>query len=364
MKSIKYLIVLSMILGSTMSELCANTSPDTIIIRLSDREEIKIISSSGNELQQLSQFDINKIIRELNEKADEDNENVTITMKDSTGTQYILERELEDVENDVYESEEDQEHELEEKVERLEREIDRLSESVKEKTYEEREVRFNKNKQYHGTSSTFIFEFGLNNYLNDGKFPSDENALYAVNPIVSWYVALGGMNSTHIAGPLSLDWGANISWYNFKFENERARIEKLDDGVLFYEDPTPDISPIKSKLVVPYLNVSLVPMFIFGKRKSSDWEPFSYHENDGFRIGLGVYAGYRLGPHSKAVFKDDGDRRRDKEWNSFYLNSWRYGTRLQMGFKSVDLFANYDLNDLFVEGRGPQLNAFSFGIIL
>lgn len=362
MKTIKYFFLLSLILGSSMTEVYAYTSPDTIIIRLSDREEIKIISSSGNELQQLSQYDINKIIRELNDKADESNDNVTITMQDSTGTQYILERNFEEEEESDDTFEED-ERALEEKVERLEREIDRLSETMNKDNYDNNEVKFNKKRNY-GTNSTFVFEFGLNNYLSEGKFPSDESALYAVNPIVSWYVALGSMNSTHIAGPLSLDWGANVSWYNFKFENERARIEKLDDGILFYEDPTPDISPIKSKLVVPYLNVSLVPMFIFGKRRSSDWEPFSYHENDGFRIGLGVYAGYRLGPHSKAVFKDDGDRRRDKEWNSFYLNSWRYGTRFQMGFKSVDLFANYDLNELFVEGRGPQLNAFSFGIIL
>lgn len=364
MKSIKFILLLSLVWGSVQAEVYTYTPKDTIIIRISDREEIKIISSSGNELQQLSQYDLNKIIRELNEKAGENDDNVTITMQDSTGTEYVLERN-DDGENEIEETETDEEDEqmLEEKVERLEREIDRLSNTMQEKKYEEREVKFNKKKDQ-GTNSTFTVEFGLNNYLSDGKFPSDENELYAVNPIVSWYVALGSMNSTHIAGPLSLDWGANVSWYNFKFENERARIEKLDDGLLFYEDPTPGISAIKSKLVVPYLNVSLVPMFIFGKRRSSDWEPFSYHENDGFRIGLGAYAGYRVGSRSKYVIKDDGDRRRVKDKTNFYLNNWRYGARLQMGFRGIDLFANYDLNELFVEDKGPQLNAFSFGIIL
>ncbi len=361
MKKILYIYLLLLLWGGAMSKVYANNSPDTIIIRLSDREEIKIISSSGNELKQLSEFDINKIIRELNERADENNENVTITMQDSTGTQYSLKIEVNKEESEMSES--DGERKLEEKVERLEREIDKLSESMQEKKYEDREVKFNKKRNY-GTSTSFIFEFAFNNYLSDGKFPSDDDELYAVNPFVSWYVALGSMNSTHISGPLSLDWGANISWYNFKFENERTRIEKLESGLLFYEDPTPDISPIKSKLVVPYLNVTLVPMFVFGKRRNSNWEPFSYHENDGFRIGLGAYAGYRLGSHSKAVYKDDGDRRRDKERDSFYLNSWRYGARMQMGFRGVDLFANYDLNDLFVKDKGPQLNAFSFGFIL
>lgn len=365
MKSIKFLLLLPLVWGSISDEVYAYsyTPKDTIIIRISDHEEIKIVSSSGNELQQLSQYDLNKIIRELNEKAEGSEENITITMQDSTGTEYILERGEDREDEEMGEVDEDDEQALEEKVERLEREIDRLSQSMNEKTNEEREVRFNK-KRHHGTNSTFTVEFGLNNYLSNGTFPSDDNELYAVNPIVSWYVALGSMNSTHLAGPLSLDWGANVSWYNFKFENERTRIEKLDDGLLFYEDPTPGISPIKSKLVVPYLNVSLVPMFIFGKSRSSDWEPFSYHENDGFRIGLGAYAGYRIGSRSKYVYKDDGDRRREKEQTNYYLNNWRYGARLQIGFRGVDLFANYDLNELFVTDRGPQLNAFSFGIIL
>jgi hypothetical protein len=40
----------------------------------------------------------------------------------------------------------------------------------------------------------------------------------------------------------------------------------------------------------------------------------------------------------------------------------RYGLRGQIGFNDIDLFVNYDMNDLFTEGKGPQLNAFSFGI--
>ena len=30
---------------------------------------------------------------------------------------------------------------------------------------------------------------------------------------------------------------------------------------------------------------------------------------------------------------------------------------------ATDLFFNYDLNELFAEGKGPKLNAFSFGVI-
>lgn len=349
--------IFSLLLTLTLlsSSVIASSAPDTVIIRLSANEEIKIISNNGNELDQLSRYDLNKIIRELNEMAKDDSEkSVVIVMEDESGARYTLEEEAFDKPDDSS---------FEYKLERLERELDRLSERLEEDEEEDEEVQFNKKKPKR-TSSSFILEFGLNNYLMDNQFPDVNNELYAVNPLTSWYVSLGSMNSTHILGPLSLDWGANVSWYNFKFDNVRTRVLKTNEGVLFYEDPSTDFEAIKSKIVVPYINVTLVPMFVFGKNRGSDWSPFSYHENDGFRLGLGAYAGYRVGGRSKSVVRSDGNRERDKNITNFYFNNWRYGARLQMGFRGVDLFANYDLNELFVEDRGPNLNAFSFGIIL
>lgn len=355
----KTISLLTLLFTGYFHGLFALNQPDTVIIRLSDREEIKIISSSGNELEQLSSYDLNKIIQDLRaQKNDAETSTTVIMMEDESGNRYRLDSRGEVEENTM----------LERKLERLEQELDRLSESIEEEWDDEdrkdEQVQFNERKNK-GTSSTFIMEFGLNNYLMDGgAFPDANNELYAVNPVVSWYVALGSMNSTHIAGPLSLDWGANVSWYNFKFDNERTRVLKSDEEVVFYEDPTSDFEAIKSKIVVPYVNAVLVPMFVLGKRRNSDWSPFSYHENDGFRIGVGAYAGYRVGGRSKYVIRDGGNRIREKDRTNFYFNNWRYGARLQLGFRGVDLFANYDLNELFIENRGPRLKAFSFGIIL
>lgn len=355
------IVIITFILAGLCQELYAYAQPDTVIIQLSNREEIVIVSSSGNELQQLSRLDLNKMIRELSERESGNDTGTIIIMEDESGTRYTL--------DDNQSRSDDYSDTMERKIERLERELDRLSESIDDNIEkglrkEEEQVQFNK-KEKRGTSSTFVMEFGLNNYLLEGgEFPDATNELYAVNPLVSWYVALGSMNSTHIAGPLSLDWGANVSWYNFKFDNVRTRVLKSDEDVVFFEDPTTDFEAIKSKIVVPYFNAILVPMFVLGKKRSSDWSPFSYHENDGFRIGLGAYAGYRIGGRSKFVIRDNGNRIREKDRTNFYFNNWRYGARLQLGFKGVDLFANYDLNELFVEDRGPRLNAFSFGIIL
>jgi hypothetical protein len=210
------------------------------------------------------------------------------------------------------------------------------------------------------TWQSFNFDLGTNNYLSDGKFPDNDNAIYAVRPWGSWYLAASSIQRTRMGKNFFLEWGLGLSWYNFKFQNDNAMLQKTDNGVEFISDLR-EVDHIKSKLTVSYLNASLVPVLDFGDhgRKPRLWDGYRSE----FRIGLGPYIGYRISSHSKIVYKEDGDREKDKDHNSFYLNNIRYGARLQLGFRSTDLFFNYDMNELFVSGKGPSLNAFSFGVI-
>jgi hypothetical protein len=133
------------------------------------------------------------------------------------------------------------------------------------------------------------------------------------------------VNSTHVAGPLYLEWGPGVSWYNFKFDNTDTRILKTDDGLEF-KVADPDVNSIKSKLVASYVNMSLVPMPDFGRRTHSGKFSFMDKNSRGFRFGIGGYGGYRIGSRTKFVVKDDGgDKEREKDKKNFYLNNWRYG---------------------------------------
>jgi len=107
-------------------------------------------------------------------------------------------------------------------------------------------------------------------------------------------------------------------------------------------------------------------MLKFGKgKRHKDWFDWTdWNDDEGFRIGAGGYAGYRLASYTKYVTEEDGDKDKDKDKDSYFLNDFRYGVRLQIGYRNFDVFVNYDLNELFVEDRGPQVNAFSFGIVL
>jgi hypothetical protein len=212
------------------------------------------------------------------------------------------------------------------------------------------------------TYSSFNIDLGTNNYLEGGKFPADANKIYTVRPWGSWYVALNSTQRTRFGNKFFLEWAGGISWYNFKFQNDRTLLTKDDTGITFSEDLRTN-SFEKSKLTVVYVNFSAVPMLDFGGNYRKPGL-FSGRHSRGFRIGAGPYAGYRIDSYTKQVYLQDGDDKVERHHDPYFINNIRYGVRAQFGFKGTDFFFNYDLNDLFVTGKGPQLNAFSFGITL
>ena len=215
-----------------------------------------------------------------------------------------------------------------------------------------------------GVKTYFNIDLGFNNYLGEDGFPDENNELYTVRPWGSWYIALGTMSEAFASKAVSFQFGGNVSWYNFKFQNDAVYVLPGDDEVMFVENPNNlEVNFQKAKFTVAYVNAFLVPMFHFGKKRYHDsWRVWNSGSNAGFRIGAGMYAGYRIGSYTKVKY-NDGDRNIDKNHDSFFLNNFRYGVRAQIGFRDADFFVNYDLNDLYRENRGPKLNAFSFGVI-
>ena len=216
------------------------------------------------------------------------------------------------------------------------------------------------------TIHNFNIEMGLNTWHGFG----DVN--YSVKPWGSWYFGLGSVNKTQLKNSLFLEWGSGLSWYNWKLEDPSYQIIKTTTQLELAQPANiNEINPIKSKLVASYLNVSLVPLFDFaqGIRKVTVRQAGNVKliksKNIGFRIGIGGYLGYRMYGRSKYVYKEGNKlRTKEKENGNFYLSNVRYGLRGRVGWKGMDLFVNYDLNQVFTSGKGPELNAFSFGIIL
>jgi hypothetical protein len=104
----------------------------------------------------------------------------------------------------------------------------------------------------------------------------------------------------------------------------------------------------KSKLTASYITMPFIPYVAFKENKAINY------------IGFGGYVGYRLNSHSKTK---DSQNNKDKEFNNFYLNNFRYCLTAVLGINNFpDLFVNADLNELFQTSKGPKVSAISFGV--
>lgn len=207
-----------------------------------------------------------------------------------------------------------------------------------------------KPKNLHGFTT---FSIGFNNFLENRAFPNDNKEQYSVKNWGSWDVSVGAGMRWYVARPISIDIAGDVSWYNFKFQDRATRVDIDNNGVSFTQD-TMGFEYNKSKITVPYLNASIIPMVHFGKASSG-------LNRNMFRIGAGVYAGYRLGGHVKYVYREDNRRTVYKNRDDYYLNSYRYGLKAVFGFNDFNIYAAYDLNTLFAENKAPELNPISFG---
>ncbi|MDH5399355.1 MAG: hypothetical protein OEX02_14485 [Cyclobacteriaceae bacterium] len=200
------------------------------------------------------------------------------------------------------------------------------------------------------TYKDFKLDLGLNNYLIKDKFPDATGEIYTLKPIGSWYVALGRVYRSYLNRNLYMEWGGDVSWYNFKFEEASTILTKFPDRVEFSTESRMDYQSQKSKLAVTYVNASIVPMVKLGKSRKS------------LRIGAGVYGGYKVDSYTRYVYNFNGQKVKDRIHSSYFIENLRYGFRGRLGYRDFDLFANYDMNTLFTPGKGPELNPVSVGI--
>ena len=349
MKPLQILIVLVILILTPIMNY-AQSNPDTVIVNFGNSSKMVFYINEKGDLEQLKSYDLNALVSDMKDKIEAD----TVASTEEDGEQYLKDSVfttndvgVDSVDNYSYNNDEN---------ENDDRWSNRYDDHDKgDRDYYEWRNRGDRNIVINnrlGSNHFINFDFGINNYFEDDKSPSSNNAQYTVKPWGSWYFAINSVHRSHVTGKLSLEWGAGISWYNFKFEDASTRLVKSDTDLQFVSSSVGD-SFKKSKLTASYVNVNLVPVLDFGSGRKK-----------GFRIGIGGYGGYRLGSHAKYRYKLDGSSEKDKDKDNFYLSNWRYGARLQLGFKGTDIFVNYDLNDLFSEGRAPKLNAFSFGITI
>ncbi len=369
-------MITAMAIGSAMANNEMKTNPkDTVVIEMENGSKIIIYTRNRVELKKLQAYDVNEMIRDLNRSLGDSNVDY-MELENSDGEKYLIDSpkvlfgEGEGVGDTVIVNE-DSFDDIRIRIGGMELNLD--PDEIDEEFDEELELKKYSyvQEETERTRHFFNIDLGSNNWLSNGVPASESNEPYAVKPWGSWYLGLNWLNKTWVGGPLFIEWGGGVSWYNWKLEDADYMINKGDTQIEFTTDI--DISGKKSKLSATYINLSFVPILDFSrgskKVKATTGRSFTFktYRKSGFRIGGGVYAGYRMGSKTKFIYKEDGNTDRTKESDHFYLQNFRYGVRGQVGFRSFDMFVLYDLNEVFVSGKGPggaRLNAFTIGVIL
>ena len=314
-----------------------STNPtDSLVIRFANRTRLVIYAPDKAGIQALSNYDLNKIVREMGMKLDSVPGGQTAISQD--GGRFLKDTVLvitkqKDGMTIVVNGDGDTTRTSSEKKDNTDRDYDRAR----------------RRKRSDGNNFDYTVSIGLNTLLQQSNSTSYPEGDYALKPLGSRYFAISaGAMPTLIRSKyasLKLYYGVEVAWNNFMFEDNKIA-EKGATGISF-TDAGRELQ--KSKLTVCTLGIPVVPRVTF-------------YDSDGRKvchIGFGGYVNYRLDSYRK-IKEADGSK--DRRHDDYYLNSFRYGLVAHLGVRSFDFFAKYDLNPLFQTGKGPDVRTLTFGI--
>ena len=200
----KFLFTLIIATCSTMTK--AQQTTDTVVVELAKTSRVIFTIKDRNDLEILKHYDFQQLFQDVLAKL-EKSDTTSLAQRDSTASDDVaVQPSYKDDDDDDDDDDED---------------------------WRDRNTDNNNNEwsnNYRGsrwgrTSQSFNFDLGTNNYLEDGKFPDANNALYSVRPWGSWYVSLASIQRTRLGSKFFLEWGVGMSWYTF---NRPPSIENLE----------------------------------------------------------------------------------------------------------------------------------------
>ena len=227
----------------------------------------------------------------------------------------------------------------------------------KEQRQAHRDSLYRKNIEHKHGSANLIIDLGVNALVNQKQYfapggqlePIDlrtEGSRY-INIGLVYFARLGGKHS-----PVSLAMGPEFAFNNFMLSgnnkwvnnNGRTDVVREIDGRQFQ----------KSKLASSSINL---PLMLHLQLSDS-------HYKSTFTLGAGGFVGYRIKSWTKLKYTSNGTTYKDKEDGSYNMENFLYGIQGTIGYRHLELFAKYNMNNLFKAGVGPDTQILSFGVRL
>ncbi len=199
------------------------------------------------------------------------------------------------------------------------------------------------------TTNDFVLAVGFNNVIVDGKLGDD---IYKLGG--SRFAEIGWAWKTRIfkeTNWLRIKYGFSFQFNGLKPTDNRYFVAIGSQTEL----QTFPVALNKSKFRVDNL---VIPVhFEIGPSKKIEKENyFRYSTHKKIKIGLGGYAGIKLGARQKLRFDDMGQKIEQKEKGNFNTNNFIYGLSAYLGWRDTALYVKYDLNTIFKVNPVEQRN--------
>ncbi len=199
------------------------------------------------------------------------------------------------------------------------------------------------------TTSDFVFAFGLNNVIVDGELGDD---MYKLGG--SRFAELGWAWKTRVfkeSNWLRVKYGFSFQFNGLKPEDNQYFVDTGSQTELM----TYPLELDKSKFRVD--NLVFPVHFEVGPSKKIEKDTyFRYSTHKKIKLGVGGYAGFRLGTRQKLRYDDMGQEIKEKQKGNFNANNFIYGLSAYLGWRDTALYVKYDLNTIFKDNPVEQRN--------
>ncbi len=228
---------------------------------------------------------------------------------------------------------------------------DGTSVKVTESEDDEEEYSTKKKKKFKGHWSGI--DFGLNNFV-DHEFSmtrTGEEQFMDLYTGKSWNFNLNIKQYSIGFGTdrLGLVTGLGLEFNNYHFDGDN-NIQEVDGNIVTKDDYPSTLT--KSKLKTTFLTV---PLLLEGQM-------FGAKRSKRIHVSGGVIGGLKLGSSSKVIYKEDGNRKKDKTRDDFNINPLRYGLTARLGYKALNVYANYYMTPFFEKNNDPELYPVAVGL--
>jgi hypothetical protein len=215
-------------------------------------------------------------------------------------------------------------------------------------------------------------ELGINTFIApDGRLgDGPESGPLQLNNARSRFFAINFMEQkvefgSHHAGLLT---GLGVEFTSYKLsENNTLMADGDSTWAVPMETPVLDKNKLRQiGLRVPLMlefntKGAKLPADAAALAAKPDW---SFSRKDNFHLAFGVVGSWYFDTMYKQKYKEGGERVKQRSKDDYNLLPYRLAARGQIGFGSLNLFAEYGLTALFEEDAAPVLNPLNIGITL